>query len=181
MRRKSWAKAGLCAALLWSGAARAEAPGPAARPRDAGADREFLQQALGVNELEVDLGRLAAERATSPDVRASARRMVDKHGQLAQRLAELAREAGAPATAELSPEQRATLEEVRSTSGRAFDEAFRRTVDAGHVRELAMYEAEVPRAASPRLRALAEQRVSDLRKAVAQVKPPAPASSPGER
>jgi hypothetical protein len=43
---------------------------------------------------------------------------------------------------------------------------FKQTVDAGHVKELALYRDEVGRANDPQLRALAETRVETLEKAL---------------
>ena len=176
MREVGWAKAAAIAVvLLWRTAGAAAEPAAGA-----GGDREFLEQALGVNELELQLGRLAAERASSPEVKASGAKMVEKHTQLGQRLAELARAAGARPTPQLTDEQRATYRRVEAESGARFDAVFQQTVDAGHVNELAMYRAEASRAHSPGLRALSEERVAALEKAVAGAQPK-PAKASGER
>jgi len=159
-------RAGLCAAMVMSsaGVLAAEAYPP---PKAAEGDQAFLKQALGVNELELRLGRLAAERASTPELKAMGQRMVQKHTELGGKLSELARQAGASGDAELSPEQQETLARVESQSGSAFDAAFKETVDSGHVKELAMYQDEVSHAASPQLRALAEQRVTALQQSMA--------------
>ena len=62
MRTTRGITSGTCAALLlWGGPGLAQdrATGAQAQATD---DGEFLQQALGVNELELRLSRLAAER-----------------------------------------------------------------------------------------------------------------------
>ena len=84
----------------------------------------------------------------------------------------LAQQSGGSGNPELSPEQRAIYDRVASQSGIAFDATFKQTVDAGHVKELAMYRDEVSRAANPRLRALAEGRVAKLQETVAQAEAP---------
>lgn len=175
MRISGWSHAGFCAALLLAtGSARAQASPPQeAAPTTA--DRVFLERALGVNELELRLGRLAAERAASPDVKATGQKMVESHGALKLRLAELARGAGASGDAALTAEQQETFARLDAQTGAAFDDAFGKTVDAGHVDELAMYRDEVSRAGSPQLRALAEERVSKLEQAVAKQQQPASA------
>jgi putative membrane protein len=168
MRRASRIHAGVLAGLLLSGGtalAQAASP-PAAQPRPEG-DRAFLERALGVNELEVRLGHLAAERGATPEVKAAGRNMIEKHTALGQELGALARQAGASGTAELSPDQRAAFDRVAAQPASGFDAEFRRTVDAGHVQELAMYRDELSRASSPALRALAERRVAALEKALA--------------
>ncbi|WP_242343830.1 DUF4142 domain-containing protein [Anaeromyxobacter terrae] len=175
MRISGWSHAGVCAALLLAaGGARAQASAPRQAERT---DRIFLERALGVNELELRLGRLASERAASPDVKAMGEKMIENHGALKRRLAELARAAGASGDATLTAEQQQTFARVEAQTGAAFDDAFRKTVDAGHVGELAMYRDEVTRAASPQLRAFAEERVGKLEQAVAKQQQPASAMS----
>jgi putative membrane protein len=129
-------------------------------------DREFLARALGVNQLEIDLGRLAG-RAGTDDVKTMGEKMIQNHTALGRQLGALAEQSGAPVRAETSPEDRQVLARMESLSGGAFDAAFKETVDATHVKELAMYDDEVARAANPQLRALAEQRVATLRRVVA--------------
>jgi len=168
--RTRWINTGLCAGLLlWGRVALAdESPAPAAETQYENGDQEFLERALGVNQLELQLGRLAAERATTPEVKAMGQAMVQKHTELGHQLAELARQAGGSGNAELSSDQRATFDRVASQSGGAFDPVFKQVVDAGHVQELAMYRDEVSRAKSPALRELAQGRVVKLQETVAQ-------------
>ena len=166
----------LCSGLLLSGGlacAEKTASPPAQTERG---DREFLDKALGVNQLELQLGQLAAERGTAADVKAMGKKMVEKHTELGKQLAALAQASGTPA---LSAEQRATYERVAAKSGAAFDATFKDVVDAGHVKELAMYRDEVARAKSTALRELVQKRVAKLEETVAQAKTPAkPKSEP---
>jgi len=175
--RTKWINVGLCAGLLLSGGVAIADPAPAgAAETQHKADQEFIQKALGVNQLELQLGQLATRRATTAEVKAMGQKMVEKHTELGQQLAELARQSGGSEKVELSSDQRAIYERVTSQSGGAFDSVFKEVVDAGHVKELAMYREEVGHAKSPALRELAQRRVAKLEETVAQAK--APASKP---
>jgi putative membrane protein len=167
---------GLCTGLLLTGgvAVADRSPADAAQTQRENGDREFLEKALGVNQLELELGQLATQRATTAEVKAMGQKMVEKHTELGQQLAELARQAGGSEKAALSSDQRAIYERVASQSGNALDTVFKEVVDAGHVKELAMYRDEVGRAKSPALRELAQRRVAKLEETVAQAKAPAP-------
>jgi putative membrane protein len=164
MRNVQWISAAFCAGLLFSTSASfadgssSPTPSPTAA---APTDREFLVRALGVNQLELVLGRMAIQRATTPEVKAMGEKMVKKHTELGRQLSELARidPASAP---ELSADQQRTVARLASLSEYDFDKAFKDTVGAGHVQELAMYRGEVDRAADPRLRSLAQDRVTAL-------------------
>jgi putative membrane protein len=168
MRRMRRITAGTCAGLLlWGGATLAADHAAGTQTSPAADDGEFLEQALGVNELELELARLAAERATTPEGKAKAQKMLENHTKLQTQLEDLAKQAGVPGPVEMAPEQQATLAQVASRQGSRFDAVFKQTVDDGHVKELAMYQAEVTRAKNPQLRALAEERVAALKQAVA--------------
>src|SRR5258708_39038387 len=87
MRRAGWINTGLCAGLvLSSGAALVRASPAQAAKSQARSDQDFLEQALGVNELELQLGRLAGERAIAPERKAMRQKMVEKHTGLGQQL-----------------------------------------------------------------------------------------------
>jgi putative membrane protein len=156
---KEWIKTGLFVGLMLSGGVVLAEAGP---------DQPFLEKALGVNQLELQLGKLAQERGSSPEVRAMGETMARRHAEMGSQLSALSTEAGGSPTAKLTAEQRATFARVASQSGSAFDAAFKETVDAGHVKELAMYRDEVSRTANPALRAFAEDRVNKLQASVAQ-------------
>jgi putative membrane protein len=129
-------------------------------------DQEFLGRALGMNQLEIDLGHLA-RRNGGEDVKAMGNKMIKNHTDFGMQLSTLAQQSGAPVRAEAPPERQQVFAKLEPLSGEAFDAAFKETVDAIHVKELSMYEDEVPRASDPQLHALAERRVATLRKTVA--------------
>jgi putative membrane protein len=169
MYRTRWIiQTGICAGLLLSrGAVLAQESPHTAQTQRVEGDQAFLKQALGVNQLELQLGRLAVERGNTPELKAMGQKMVQKHTELGRQLSELAKQSGMSGEPELSPDQQETFDRVKSQSGSGFDAAFKQTVDAGHVKELAMYRDEVSRAVSPQLRTLAEQRVAALEQSMA--------------
>ena len=162
---------GLCAGLLLSSGVVVADQAPGAAQHENG-DRAFLEKALGVNQLELQLGQLAGQRATTPEVKAMGEKMVQKHTELGQQLADLARQSGGSGQPELSPQQRAIYDLVASKKGSDFDAMFKEVVDGGHVKELAMYRDEVSRAKSTALRELAQRRVATLEQNVAQANKP---------
>ena len=175
MRKTIWMNSGLCAGLLLSGGvsfAQGSAPQPAEAERAGVSDREFLTRAISNNQLELRLGRMAAERASAPEIRAMGETMVQKHSELGRQLSDLARQSGVTGAAELSPEQQATIARLGALSGPDFDRSFKQTLDAIHVRELAMYQDEVTRATDPQLRAVAQKRVATLQKTANQTSQP---------
>ena len=171
--RANWIHTGLCAGMLLSGGIVLAAPAVSgADEQSQNGDREFLEQALGVNRLELQLGQLATERATTSEIKAMGAKMVQNHTELGRTLTELCRQSGGAGDASMSSEQGAIYDRVASQSGGAFDVVFKQTADAGHVKELAMYRDEVERAVNPQLRELAQRRVVKLQETVAQAETP---------
>jgi putative membrane protein len=172
MRMMQWTRAGICAALLLSGgvsfAEGSSPPPPQTENADAKSDREFLASALRVNQVELTLGQMAAERGSTPEVKATGGKMVQKHTELGGQLMALAQRLGVSGAPELSPDQRSTVVRLASLSGGAFDRAFKETVDTGHVQELAMYRGEASHTVDPGLRDFAQRRVATLEQTVAQ-------------
>lgn len=177
MRKMNWVRAGLYSGLLLSGSvALAQAPAsPPAEEQPAGThcDGELLTRGLRVNQVELSLGKLAIERAATAEVKAMGAKMVEKHTEVRQRLVELARQAGVSETPDLSPEEQAIINRFTSLPSGEFDKSFKEAVDAGHLRELAMYRNEGSRAKSPQLRALAKERVAALDKTAEKMSPSA--------
>jgi putative membrane protein len=158
--------------LLWGTLSWAVLARAATAPQgSAGSDQDFVQRALAVNEGEVQLGQLATERANTPAVKATGESMVQKHTQLGQQLGGLANQLGASPTAELSADQRDTLARLRAVPGSEFDPAFKRAVDEGHAKELAMYRDWLARTDNPQVRKLAEGRVDALQKSLGMTAP----------
>ncbi len=173
MCKMRWFRAGMHAVLLLSiGVAPALGSSSERPTQRVESDRAFLKRALGVNELELRLGRLATERATTSEVTTMGQKMVQKHTEFGQQLSDLAKQSGISADAEMSPDEQGTLARMESLSGPEFDSAFKQTVDDGYVKELAMYRDEVSRAANLQLRVLAEQRVAALQKSMVGAEQP---------
>jgi predicted outer membrane protein len=174
MRITKWINAGLSIGLLVSNGVMLTLPSPAlaAETDYEYSDQEFLEQALGINQLELQLARLAAERATTAEVKAMSVKMVQKHTELGQQLVDLAKQSGGSGNPEMSSDQRAIYARVASLSGGDFDVAFKQIVETGHVKELAIYRDEVSRASNPQLRELVKRRVVKLQETVAQAETP---------
>ena len=97
--------------------------------------------------------------------------MVQNHMRVGQQLGALATQAGTSPSAELSADQRDTLARLRAQPGNEFDSAFKRTVNEGHKKELAMYRDWLGRTENPQVRTLAEGRVEALQKSLGMATP----------
>ncbi|MCW7538017.1 DUF4142 domain-containing protein [Aquabacterium sp. A7-Y] len=87
-------------------------------------DRLFVTLAGQGGLAEVQLARLALDKARSDAVKRFARRMLDEHSQANQQLAAAARQAGLVPPDRPSDEHRATYDRLARLDGAAFDEAY---------------------------------------------------------
>ena len=113
---------------------RAQAPPPDAAAGDLG---DFARQAAIGGMTEVELGRLAVERASNARVREFGQRMVDDHSKANTELQVAAREQGVALPTEIDTEHRAAVDRLSRLSGPAFDQAYMRDMVMDHEQDVA--------------------------------------------
>lgn len=101
----------------------AEPPGPHSQPLPT---PDFVAAVAQSDQFEVEEGRLASMRALDPRVRQAAAAMVREHGQDARGIGLAARRSGLPPPPPpgLDIGQQQQFEELKATTGPAFDRAY---------------------------------------------------------
>jgi putative membrane protein len=99
-----------------------------------GADnnREFLTKAMDANMAEIEIGRLALEKASSADVKRFAQMMVDDHSKALDALKPIASRGGVPMVAQLDDAHRDLRDRLSRLSGAEFDREYMRAMVDGH-------------------------------------------------
>jgi putative membrane protein len=112
-------------------------------------DKSFIKDAALANLEEVELGRLAAEKASSPDVKSFAQKMADDHKQVADRLKDVA--AALKYDPPSRPPSRTKSEKgkLEKLSGIEFDRAYLDLVLKNHQKDVSVFEREARREAAP--------------------------------
>lgn len=87
-------------------------------------DREFMTEAATGGMEEVELGRLAAQKAQSPDVKKFGQRMVDDHSKAGDELKQLATRKGVTLPTDMTDKQKADKEKLSKLAGAAFDKEY---------------------------------------------------------
>jgi len=135
--------------------ATASTTGTAATASASATDRQFVAEAASDGLAEVELGKLAATRASSPQVRQFGLMMAEHHSQNATQLRQATAQAGVSVPPELKAEDRAKLEAMRNQSGRDFDRTYMRTMVSDHRQGIAMYQQQVRQGDSQELKTYA--------------------------
>jgi putative membrane protein len=115
----------LCALALGAPLASARAEQAAAPPTDA----EIAAVVVAANQVDIDAGKLAGDKAQSADVRSLAQRMVTDHTGVNQQASALVQKLGVtPKSNALSQSLTKSgdqnLQKLRGLSGAAFDQAY---------------------------------------------------------
>ena len=136
------------------------------QPKPAGAlgaaDKAFVMEAAQGGMAEVELGRLATEKATNADVKQFGQRMVDDHGKANDELKGFASQKNVTLPSELDAKHKATRDRLSKLSGDAFDKAYMREMVADHNKDVAAFTRASKTAKDPDLKAWAGKTLPTL-------------------
>ena len=103
-------------------------------------DQGFATKAAAGGMMEVDLGQLAASKATSNDVKDFGNRMVSDHGKAGDELKSLASQKGLTLPATPSSEETKTSNDLSKKTGAAFDKAYMSDMVKDHEKDAKEFE-----------------------------------------
>ena len=160
---RSLVLAGFAAAAttLTAGQALAQQAPPAANAAMA-ADKAFVMKAARGGMAEVELGKLAADKASSADVKQFGQRMVDDHGKAGDELKTLARSKNIELPAQIDPKDKALHDKLSKLSGEAFDRAYMQAMLADHRKDVAEFRTESRAGKDPDVKAWAAKTLPTL-------------------
>jgi putative membrane protein len=120
-------------------------------------DKVFLKHAAEGGYAEVQFGQLAAQKATNPDVKAFAQKMVDDHTALNNNLMPFAQRAEVKPPTQLDKKDKMAYDRLSALSGDAFDKAYVQYMVMDHKKDLGDFKGEVHQTNNPDLKAAVQQ------------------------
>lgn len=141
-----------------AGAARAARVQKALAP----ADQKFVTSACADGMLEVELGRLASQRAASDDVRRFGGRMLEDHSKAGDELRQLAAAKGVALPTALGEKERAQVARLAALSGPAFDREYVKLMLKEHKRAVPAFQKQAASGRDGDVRAFAARMVPAL-------------------
>ena len=105
-------------------------------------DSTFVMKAANAGMEEVDLGKLAVEKASSDEVKKFGQRMVDDHSKAGDELKTLAQNKHITLPSATDPHGKATYDRLSKLSGAAFDRAYIQAMVVGHRQALNDFRME---------------------------------------
>ena len=127
-------------------------------------DAEFVAMAASGGMLEVELGKIAAQKASHADVKKFGQMMASDHSKANAELKDLASKKGWVRPANLLPEHQQTYDRLSKLSGKDFDRDYMADMVLDHEKDVAMFEQATQKASDADLKAWTSKTVPTLRK-----------------
>jgi putative membrane protein len=128
-----------------------------------GGDQHFVHKASAAGLAEVNLGALAAKRASDPEVRKFAERMVRDHTKANKELIALANKKGLKVAEGMDAKHRKCEEKLLSLRGAAFDREYMDGQLKDHKEAVSLFEKESKSGKDEDLKAWAGKTLPHLR------------------
>jgi putative membrane protein len=112
-------------------------------------DKKFVSGALEGGMAEVALGKLAAEKGSTPEVKQFGQQMVDDHTKLGEQMKPVAQQIGVKIPTELSKKDKALEAKLSALSGAQFDKAYVDAMVKDHKKDYSEFQEEAKSAVIP--------------------------------
>jgi len=103
-------------------------------------DQKFIMDAAMGNNAEIQMGQLAVQKATTPEVKQFAQMMIDQHTAANAQLAQNAQAMGMTLPTGVAPNHQAVMAGMQNLSGTQFDMAYVKQQLGDHAATRDMYE-----------------------------------------
>jgi len=128
----------------------------------AAADSKFVHEAAIGGMAEVEMGKLAADKASSADVKQFGQRMVDDHGKANDELKTFASQKGETIPTDLDATHKSTQARLSKLTGEAFDKAYMAEMVKDHDKDVAEFKHASTASADADLKAWAGKTLPTL-------------------
>jgi putative membrane protein len=119
------------------------------------ADMEFANKAAAAGKAEVELAQVGTEKATNPDVKTFAGRLVEDHTKANEQLTQIMQDKGMEMPAEAPAEAKAEYDRITALSGTEFDREFMMHWVSSHEKGIELYSTEAESGQDPELKQFA--------------------------
>ena len=133
-------------------------------------DKQFLKDAAQGGMTEVELGKLASQKASSDDVKQFAQKMVDDHSKANDKLKDVASQDNIEVPAALDSKHQSRIDKLSKLSGDEFDKAYVQDQLQDHETDVKKFQAEAQNGKDPKVKAFASETLPTLQEHLSMVK-----------
>jgi putative membrane protein len=190
MRQESLKKTALAAALLSlsavlpmavyaagttdagsaSRSAHTGAPDQNAQTTVSSSDKKFVEKASQGGAAEVQLGKLAAQKTQSAEVKQFGQRMAKDHASANDKLTQIASKKGIPAAADMDSSSKREYDKLSKLSGAQFDQEYMKTMVSDHEKDIKEFKSEAKSGKDADIKTFAESTLPTLEDHLRQAK-----------
>ena len=134
------------------------------------ADAKFAMKAAQGGMAEVKLGQLAADKATSPDVKAFGQQMVDYHTKANNDLKSTAESDNMTLPSDVDAKQQAMYDKLSKMSGTEFDKAYVKDMVKDHEEDVKEFQKEASSGTDPKIKDFASTTLPVLQGHLSKIK-----------
>jgi putative membrane protein len=127
-----------------------------------GDDKDFVKKAAKGNLTEVELGRLAVQKAASPEVRDFGSRMIRDHSKANRELSTLAASKGVDLPKSVSLGEDVSVAHLKMLSGKSFDDAYIKMMVDDHKEDVAAFQKAADGSQDPDVKHFASKTLPTL-------------------
>lgn len=125
--------------------------------------RQFMEKAATSGILEVKLGQMAQEKASSSEVKDFGEHMVAGHSQANDKLKSLAQEKGVTLPDSLTAKQQSDVDKLSKLSGQEFDQEYMKMMVKDHKKDVQTFEKAAKNLSDPAVQDFASQTLPTLK------------------
>ena len=133
-------------------------------------DSEFMTKAASGGMLEVELGKVVAQRATTPEAKQFAQQMVTDHTKANDELKALAAKKSMKLPASLGEDQKKVYDEVLTEKGAKLDQKYVSEMVADHEEDVKEFQEASTKAGDPEVKAFAAKTLPVLQMHLTMIK-----------
>jgi putative membrane protein len=140
------------------------------------ADKTFATEAAHGGLAEVQIGQLAGQKASSPQVKQFAQRMVQDHTQANQELMQLGKSENLTLPTQIDATHKSETDRLTALSGNAFDTAYMQQMIRDHQKTVADFQKQAQSGTDAALKAFAQKQLPILQQHLQMAQASAPKS-----
>lgn len=133
-------------------------------------DKKFAKEAALGGLTEVELGKLAAQKASNDAVKQFGQRMVDDHSKANEQLKQIATKSNIEVPAALDSKHQSHIDKLAKLSGPAFDKAYVKDMVKDHQHDVDDFKSEAQNGSDPNIKQFAMQTLPTLQEHLNAVK-----------
>jgi putative membrane protein len=115
---------------------------PGASAALSSSERKFIEEAARGGVAEVELGKLAAQKGSSTEIKQFGQRMVDDHSKANDKLQQLASRKGVTLANEMDAASKREYDKLQKLSGASFDQEYIKAMVKDHQKDVKDFQKE---------------------------------------